>query len=328
MVKFLIIRFSSIGDIVLTTPVIRCLKNQSDDFEVHFLTKPQFASIVEVNPYVDKVHTLKKNFREMIKELEAEDFDYIIDLHRNIRTFRVKNALKRISFSFNKLNIKKWLIVNFKINKLPDTHIVDRYIQTVDIFSVENDQKGLDFFIKKEDEIDPAIIPSFPNSPFLAIVVGGGHFTKQIPEDRIKQIIEMLDLPIILLGGKEDINKADNICKSSNKFITNLTGKLSIGQSASVVKQAKLIITPDTGLMHIAAAFKKDIISIWGNTIPQFGMSPYLPGNKSEIFEVKSLSCRPCSKIGFKKCPKRHFNCMNNQDYLKIVEKVNHIFIS
>jgi ADP-heptose:LPS heptosyltransferase len=326
MVKFLIIRFSSIGDIVLTSPVIRCLKNQSEDFSVHYLTKPQFASIINTNPYVDKVHVLKSNFKEMIKELEEENFDYIIDLHRNIRTLRVKNALKRISFTFNKLNVFKWLIVNFKINKLPPIHIVDRYLKTVDIFSVTNDHKGLDFFIAQEDEINPLNFPDFPKTPYLVIVVGGGHFTKQIPLEKIKLIIDSVDIPIILLGGKEDIIKADMICKFINKDIINLTGKINIGQSASVVKQARLIITPDTGLMHIAAAFRKDIISIWGNTIPEFGMTPYFPGNHSEIFEIKNLSCRPCSKIGFKKCPKKHFNCMNSQDYSKIIAKIKYIF--
>lgn len=326
MVKFLIIRFSSIGDIVLTTPIIRCLKNHSEDFQVHYLTKLRFASILEANPYIDKVHVLNNNFNELIKELTAENFDYIIDLHRNIRTFKVKNSLKRFSFTFNKLNIKKWLIVNFKINRLPDLHIVDRYFEAVSVFSVENDGQGLDFFIKCDDDINPLSIPDFPDKPFIVVVIGGGHNTKQIPQDKLIKLVDIQNIPVILIGGKEDISKADNIQKSIGKKIINLTGKLNIGQSAAIIKHANLILTPDTGMMHIAAAFRKNIFSLWGNTIPEFGMTPYMPGSQSEIFEIKGLHCRPCSKIGFKQCPKKHFNCMNNQDYNKITNKITHYF--
>jgi ADP-heptose:LPS heptosyltransferase len=326
MVKFLIIRFSSIGDIVLTTPIVRCLKNHSEEFQVHYLTKLKFVSILEANPYIDKIHVLNKNFNELIKELKTENFDYVIDLHRNIRTLRVKNSLKRFSFTFNKLNLKKWLIVNFKIDRLPDLHIVDRYFDAVKVFSIENDGQGLDYFIKKDDEISSSAIPDFPKKPFIVVVVGGGHNTKQIPQDKLFKIIDSQNTPIILIGGKEDISKAENIQNSLSNKTVNLTGKLTLGQSAAIIKKAALILTPDTGMMHIAAAFKKNIFSIWGNTIPEFGMFPYLPGSQSEIFEIKGLSCRPCSKIGFNKCPKKHFNCMNNQDYNKISQKLTHYF--
>jgi len=326
MVKFLIIRFSSIGDIVLTTPVIRCLKTQNDDFEVHYLTKAKFAPVIEANPYIDKIHTLNKNFSKLIKDLKKEDFNYIIDLHRNIRTFRVKNSLRKLSFSFNKLNIKKWLLVNLKINKLPEIHIVDRYLETVQLFSAENDDKGLDFFIRPHDELNISEIPEIHNKPFLIIVTGGGHFTKQIPKDKIIDIINSTSAPIALIGGKEDIEKSNQIEVAVNKKILNFTGKLNIGQSASLIKHSAMIVTADTGMMHIAAAFKKNILSVWGNTIPEFGMSAYRAGPHSEIFEVKGLSCRPCSKIGYKKCPKKHFDCMNKQGFEQLKNKINKYF--
>ncbi len=116
MAKFLIIRFSSIGDIVLTTPVIRCLKKQVPDAEVHFLTKDSFRSVVEHNPYIDKLHVLAHSWELMIEELKTEEYDYIIDLHHNTKTLRVKNALKKKSFSFYKLNIQKYIYTALKIN--------------------------------------------------------------------------------------------------------------------------------------------------------------------------------------------------------------------
>jgi len=129
--KFLIIRFSSIGDIVLTTPVVRCLKKQVPNATIHYLVKPQFKTVIETNPYIDKFHVLQQDWDQMIEELKAEDFDYVIDLHHNLRTLRVKKALKLTSFSFNKLNIEKLIFVKLKWNVMPKVHIIDRYLETV-----------------------------------------------------------------------------------------------------------------------------------------------------------------------------------------------------
>src|SRR6187431_504279 len=127
--KILILRFSSIGDIVLTTPVIRCLKKQLPGVEIHYATKNVFKGILENNPYVNKVHTLSVSTSDLIKELKAEKFDIVIDLHKNLRTTKIKWALGAKSYSFDKLNIKKWLFVNWKFKVMPDKHIVDRYIE-------------------------------------------------------------------------------------------------------------------------------------------------------------------------------------------------------
>jgi ADP-heptose:LPS heptosyltransferase len=326
MIKFLVIRFSSIGDIVLTTPLIRCLKNQVEGAEIIYLTKSEFASILQSNPYISKVITLERSLSETIRLLKKENVDYIIDLHRNMRSFRVKSSLRRLSYSLNKINIRKWVLVNFKKNILPAEHIVDRYLKTARIFSVENDNKGLDYFIPGEDEIDPGKINQGIKKPFMIVAVGGGHTTKQIPIEKIKQICHDINVDIVLLGGKEDMNKAAVIeADLSSKQLHNLTGKLSINQSASLIRQSSLVVTPDTGIMHIAAAFKKNILSVWGNTIPEFGMYPYQPGEYSEIFEVAGLSCRPCSKIGFQNCPKKHFRCMEQQDYIAITRKIKNL---
>lgn len=323
-VKFLIIRFSSIGDIVLTTPIIRGIKKQVENAEIHYFTKAQYAGILESNPYVHKVHVLS-SFRESIKKLRDEKFDYIIDLHKNLRTYRFKNKLKVMDFSFPKLNWEKWLMVNFKINKLPDKHIVDRYYQPVYLFDVSNDLSGLDFFIPEQDyEVVSNILKTQSIVDFIAFGIGGQHYTKKLPDDMILKLCEKIDYPIVLLGGQEDDKTAQFIKKNCPNVI-NFCGKLNLSQSAEIIRNSKAVISHDTGLMHIAAAFKKDIISIWGNTIPEFGMYPYLAGSKSKMFEVKELKCRPCSKIGFKKCPKQHFKCMKNQDIGGIAEQAKSI---
>ena len=333
--KILIIRFSSIGDIVLTTPVVRCLKQQLGA-DIHFLTKRNFEKILSSNPHIDRVFSIEKKTSEVIDLLKAEGYDAVVDLHGNLRSLQIKWALGVRSYTFDKLNFEKWLMVNLKINRLPNAHIVDRYLKTVEPLGVKNDGKGLDFFIPKEDEmglisdakfqIPTGAAPSnfkLQTSNFVAFVIGAAHATKRLPTEKIIDICNQIRLPIYLLGGKEDAERGALICVKSSSYVVNLCGKLNLNQSASVVRQATKVVTHDTGLMHIAAAFGKDIVSVWGNTIPEFGMTPYLPTADSQIIEVKDLSCRPCSKIGHDKCPKGHFKCMEMMDAFAVAAAVN-----
>ncbi|HJU46403.1 MAG TPA: glycosyltransferase family 9 protein [Chitinophagaceae bacterium] len=312
--KILIIRFSSIGDIVLTTPVVRCLKKQAPTAEVHYLTKVSFRSIIASNPYIDKCHYLENDLAQTIEALKQEDFDYVIDLHHNLRTLKVKRALGKKAFSFDKLNMEKWLLVNFKWNTLPAKHIVDRYMETVSSFGVKNDGVGLDYFIPEKEELKLEDIPASHHAGYIGIVIGAALNTKKYPVHKWKEYLATLNHPVILLGGKEDVANGAAIASIDPVKIYNACGKFSLHESAGIVKHAKFIITNDTGLMHIAAAFKKPVISLWGNTVPEFGMYPYY-GNSNTTFdmlEVKKLWCRPCSKIGYKKCPLGHFKCMED----------------
>jgi len=324
--KILIIRFSSIGDIVLTTPVIRCLKEQLEgEVEIHYITKQAYAPILEANPHLSKVYSIKKKISEVAGELRKEKYDFIIDLHKNIRSSRVKSSISGKSYSFEKLNYEKWMMVNFKKNLLPDVHIVDRYIDTAKNLGIKNDQKGLDYFIPSEDQINLKDLPKSFQKGYIAFAIGGQHATKCLPVDKILDICRKVELPIVLLGGKNDQRVAKFVEDKLDQKILNGCGIYSLHQSASLVEQSSLVITHDTGLMHIAAAFKKKIISIWGNTIPEFGMYPYLPPHLKEynkIIQIEELSCRPCSKIGFDKCPKGHFKCMKLIDEDYVVEQV------
>ncbi len=323
--KILIIRFSSIGDIVLTTSVVRCVKEQVKNAEIHFLTKEIFFPVLEANPYINKIHLLHESEREMIRELKNEKFDLIIDLHHNIRSLRVKVALGVESRTFNKINFDKWMMVNFKINGMPSIHIVDRYFETVKSLGVKNDGKGSDYFISITDVVEMHSLPLMVSQGYVAFVIGAKHFTKRLPVKKITEICKLINKPIILLGGKEDQKAGEEIAANSEYHAWSACGLYNINQSASLIRQAISVITHDTGLMHIAAAFNKKILSIWGNTIPEFGMYPYLPSgnNGSEIMEVSGLNCRPCSKLGFEKCPQKHFNCMNLISNKKIADWAN-----
>lgn len=324
--KILVVRFSSIGDIVLTSSVVRCLKTQLPNSKIHFLTKEQFITLYEANPNVDKIFGLKDNWESLISDLKAENYDYIIDLHNNLRTKRLKIALGKPSYSFPKRNVKKYLLTQFKWNLLSENeHVVDRYFKPAEKLGVKNDHLPNDFFIAEKNEMDLSTT-SLVSKNYLAIAIGAQFATKKLPFDKLLTICDEVPFPIVLLGDKKDATVADElILKSLNKTLISYCGKLNLQQSASILKQAKVVLTHDTGLMHIAACFTTPIITVWGNTTPVLGMSAYIPTRKEQAinFEVQELSCRPCSKIGYAKCPKTHFNCMNHQNFEKIVEVIS-----
>lgn len=328
MAKILVVRFSSIGDIVLTTPVVRMLANAGH--EVFYITKKQYAGILENNPYINKVFSLSDNFDDVLNEIKNENIDHIIDLHRNLRTLRVRLALRKPVSAFNKLNLRKWLLTNLKINAMPKVHIVDRYLQAARDFIGENDGEGLDYFVN--DDGFPAELKEAGMKPekFVALAIGGQHATKRMPIGKLMEICDKLMFPVVLLGGKEDAETGHQLSLLSVNTVIDLCGKVSLGTSAQVIKHCGAIITHDTGMMHIAAAYRRNIVSVWGNTVPEFGMYPYLPEEyrqRSVIIEKENLRCRPCSKIGYKDCPKGHFKCMQQIDTDDIVAAVQELVV-
>jgi ADP-heptose:LPS heptosyltransferase len=318
--KFLIIRLSSIGDIVLTTPVVRCLAKKYPEASIHFLTKKKFAGIVNSNPLITQVIELEEDILETIEQIKEAKYDAVIDLHHNLRTLRIKQALKGIPFyCFDKLNTQKWIYTAFKINLLPHRHIVDRYLDAARPLGVENDGEGLDYFIPEGERVPDSDLPFSHTHGFIAIAIGAAHMTKKLPVEKLIELCNQIHYPIILLGGKEDFGTGRLIAHLDSVKIYNACGKFSLNESADILRRSKLVISHDTGLMHIAAAFHKTVFSIWGNTVPSFGMYPYK--TSSEVFQVNHLWCRPCSKIGFEKCPLGHFKCMLKISVNEIVKK-------
>lgn len=325
--KILIIRFSSIGDIVLTSPVMRCIKKQFPEIEIHYLTKKQFEPLIADNPNIDKCFYLKEKESTTISELKKENYDQVIDLHNNLRTFKFRTALRTQAFTLNKLNFEKWAKVTFKWDSLPDVHIVDRYMEVVKHLGVVNDNLGLDFFIHPDNEVELEELPQRFQSGFHAVVIGATYFTKRIPTGKLIAVCKESQLPVVIIGGKGEFDMGEEIKSTLGEKAFNACGKLNLQQSASVIRQATNVLTGDTGMMHIAAAFNKKVISLWGNTIPEFGMYPYIPQKPENvvIIENKELSCRPCSKLGYHKCPKKHFKCMQDLDEKMIAQKLNEV---
>ncbi len=315
--KILIIRFSSIGDVVLCSAIIRAAKLQLGA-EIHFLTKAFNKSWLYSNKYIDRIIAFDVFDQKLSDSLKQEDYDQVIDLHKNLRSQRIIRSLRVKSLHFDKVNIQKWLMVNFKVNRLPNKHIVDRYFEAVSRLGISNDGKGLDFFI------DPQVkLPDDLPKKYVVLSLGASFQTKRIPGSIIEEIIEGVKVPVVLIGGKDVIEIGDSV----QAQCINMVGALSIQESAKVIAHGQLLITSDSAMLHIASALKKPQLVIWGNTIPAFGMGPYYGGQEVSFksFEIGELNCRPCSKLGYSACPKGHFKCMMQQDTKAVISAVHEL---
>lgn len=327
--KILIIRFSSIGDIVLASPVFRCVKQQLPDAEVHLLTKINFKEVTANNPYIDRFHYLENHLEPLIEQLQKEQFDHVIDLHNNIRSIKVRRALKCESSVIHKLNFQKFILTKFKMNLMPRRHITQRSLDAAASLGVKDDGKGLDFFINPENEVKQSDIPASHHLGYIAIVIGANHFTKKMPVEKWRELCRLVDHPIMLLGGKTEIEAGEEIASIDPIKIYNSCGKFSLQESADLVRKSKLVISHDTGLQYIACAFQKPVMAIWGGTSSKLDVEPYygsgIVGNKNAApYEnvCQNLWCQPCSKYGKSKCPLGHFKCMKNHDMQALAIKV------
>lgn len=325
--KILIIRFSSIGDILFTTPVFRCLKKQLPDAEIHFLCKQSFKDVTKHNPYIHRFHYFNGDLSKTIQELKQEQFDYIIDLHKNFRTARIKWALKAQSFTYEKESWRKWLLTKIGINKMMGRHIALRSLDAVAPLGVKDDGNGLDYFLSTQDEVPYSDLPTSHLAGFVAIVIGASYATKKLPTDKLQQLCVEIPYPIILIGGPEDALEGEKVASVDTIKVYNACGKFSLNQSVDLVRKSKVVVAHDTGLQYAACAFNKPVVAVWGGTSPKLDVWPYY-GSKfgdEQKFQnaiVANLSCQPCSNFGTKKCPKGHFKCMRNQNIQKITEVV------
>lgn len=288
--KILIIRFSAIGDIVLTSPVMRVLQEGLDGgAELHMVVRKRYLPVVEHNPRLSKVFSFDSTVQEVMDDLEKEGYDYVIDLQNNLRSNLIKKRLGVLSFTVEKKNLAKfiWIKFGFKWN-IP--HVVSRYLDTLKAFGLSDDGKGLEFVIPSSVHVD------LPFENYTAVVIGANHFGKRPDASNWASIIHRIPGNVVLVGGREEEMMSTALSTESRIF--SVVNQLNLMESAWVVKQAKMVVVGDTGLMHIAAAFGKNILSLWGCTRPGLGMSPWRTGENSVMIEPKGRGDRPCSKLG------------------------------
>lgn len=304
--KILIVRLSSLGDILLTTPLIRSLKKTNLKLEIHFLLREEYQDVMVNNPYISNLITIKReDSSSNTKDILSQNkYDYVIDLQNNLRSRLLTNSLKYPKVRFKKLSWQKFFLVKFKINKLSEAPpIPERYASVIN--DLKLDDEGLDLFTDKK--------PSESlkgETNLIGFCPGSRHYTKMWPNEYYIELGKKIignGFDIVLFGGKDDKIICQEISSELSKCI-NLSNDNDILQTAADIEMCKAIICNDSGLMHAACAVKVPVIAIFGSTVKEFGFTPYR--YKNLILENKSLTCRPCSHIGKSSCPKGHFKCM------------------
>ncbi len=302
--KILIIRLSSLGDILLTTPVIRAIRKKYPSTEIHFVVKKGFEDSIKTNKNIDKVHIFEKDRLSKLKnEIKQTGYNLIFDLQNNWRSRELVNGVQGKVFKFNKPTFKKLLLVWTKINLLKDSKsITQRYAESAE---VALDDFGLELYIPESVK---SMLPD--GKKYIGLCPGAKHFTKRWPEEDFIQLgneISKAGYTILLFGGKTEAELCGEISGGIINSI-NCQNDDKLLQLAANMQKCIAVITNDSGLMHVASALDIPVIAIFGSTVKEFGFTPY--GVKNIILENKSLSCRPCSHIGKEKCPKKHFKCM------------------
>ena len=305
--RILVIRLSSLGDILLTTPLIRALKENNPLCEIDYILKEEYEPLLKDNPNISEIYKypyIPRIRSHLVKIFRKKKYGLIIDLQSNMRSLEIKNRLNRKSVKFNKRSTAKFLLVNFKINLLKNAaQIPARYASS--LRNLKLDDKGLDLFIP--DNINSRLEK---DSKYIGLAPGSRHFTKMWPSDYYAELGKMISgegYKVVLLGGTADMNLCDSISARIPGSI-NLAGEDNILQVAADMKSCSAVVCNDSGLMHTACAAGVPVLAVFGSTVKEFGFTPYK--SKNLILENNSLTCRPCSHIGRSSCPKGHFKCM------------------
>lgn len=321
--KILILRMSSIGDIVLTFPFVRLLRKQFPDAQIDYVVKKKFDELIKSNKNISNIYSFDSNkgfneLRKLKKIIKKEKYTYIFDIHRNIRSYYLRKFLgaKKV-FLYRKYRIKRWLLINLNINLYNNIiPVYKAYINSAKKLGLTDDNRGFDFniddkYIKKIDELFKD--ENINNSNFLVVLCPGtGYESKSWSVEGFSKVGKFLisgfNAEVMVIGDDRDFDKGEKIRNYIGDRVYNFCGRLSIMESAALISKCELVITNDAGPMHIAEALNKKLTAIFGATVEEFG---YFPVNTNAVVVQKLCSCRPCSNNGWKKCSKKETECMN-----------------
>ncbi|MCD4817263.1 MAG: lipopolysaccharide heptosyltransferase II [Candidatus Cloacimonetes bacterium] len=321
--KILIIRLSSLGDIVLTQPIVANFRRLFPKAEIDYLTKPIFKPIVEAFGDIDQIFFWSKHEKlRLINNLASRKYDLVVDLHSKLNTTLIKYLIFPSKIvTYQKKHFLRWLITKKLTSKTIDS--------TLDLYSSVFDKMNLEFIKNNPILSSQKITREFPkNLKVITIFPGATHQTKRFPDhkyiDLIKKISCKIECKIILLGSKQESELSEKIHQATLKISENKCGNFDLTELIAFLTGIDLMISNDSGPMHIAAALNKKQIAIFGSTSTKLGFKPL--NDKAIVFQ-KNLKCQPCTLHGRKKCPKSHFDCMNSLDIEKIAEKIYSLLI-
>ncbi len=334
MDKILVIRLSSLGDILLATPVLRGLSKRFPFAKIDFLTKTQYAPLIDQNPYISRIIKLEKgDLSELLslRKMIRSEYDLVVDLHRNLRTLILVPFLFGPSVTrFPKHSIRRILLTRFKINLLKKTlSVPERYLKSLEKYGVPDDGMGLDFFASPRSVIqakDILLKHHLVEKEPVALAPGARWYTKRWPAKRFIELIELLpNNRFVVMGEESEKELGEELVKAFPNRVINFMGKTGLPTSGEVLRRCRAIVTNDTGLMHLGTAVKIPVVAIFGSTKREFGFFPFRAKN---IVLEKPLSCRPCTAIGLDKCKNNTLECLEGISASEVADALKQIQIT
>ena len=326
--RIAIIRLSSMGDILLTSPIVLALHKSYPKASIDFYTKDTMRPIIEEHPGITKVYPwdckAKHGLQDLLNQIENRHYDRIIDLQDNWRSRRLARQLSGKIHRVDKEGFRRRVLVVLGWNVLRKRHVIQRYYSCISDFCSTPLMEKIELPDTKSTQLTHLLSPEILTGDFIVWAIGAKHYTKRLPLSIVSKTIQSLEHNILLIGDASDCQNAQRILEHLPKEhkVFDLTGKTSFLESVELVKRARLTLTNDSLLMHVAAGTGKPLISFWGSTTPALGFKP-LSKQAKLIAAPKRLACRPCHTAGRSSCPKGHFNCMMSIEPKTIVEAVD-----
>lgn len=319
--KILIFRLSSIGDIILTSTLVRCVRNTYPEAQIDFVVKRQFMMLIDLLPWVSNVHAIdtQEGFKALLqlrKKLAREKYDVVLDIHKNWRSMFIRNSIgaKRI-LRYTKHPLKRFFMIRFKIDAY---HIVRpvylRFLDAASKIGVTYDNKLTELVVPKEAQkyVDNYLEDNGikPHKNIVVLCPGASFKNKEWQVEKFRDlaehIITKLKYQVVLLGGSKEKDVCKTIADSISGSILSVAGNFNLIHSAALLNRAQATVANDTGMLHMSEALHVPVVGIYGPTVRQFGYFPIL--EKSCVAQVE-LACRPCTKMGMNFCPKNTFDC-------------------
>lgn len=320
--RILIVRFSSLGDILLTTPLVRALKQRFPGCQLDYLTGSRYQELLTANPHIDGIISLHSGTgiaetRKTAARLADRNYDVLIDVHGSVRSllFRWGSRIP-VVLTFKKLRFQRSVLILLKRSIYPDDRSMAlRMLDTAASLGIRDDGGGLDFFVNEDVKQEALRLIAAERPPgqggLIGLAPGARHNTKRWLIDRWRQLAKMLvekhDATIVVLGGDNDRGIGNQVSDGLGIRARNCAGQLTLAGSAAVLSHCRAVITNDTGVLHMAAARQVPVVAIFGPTVRAFGFYPFRVPYR--IVE-RSLYCRPCTTKGSPRCPLGHFRCM------------------
>jgi lipopolysaccharide heptosyltransferase II len=341
--RILLIRFSSIGDIILTTPLIKKMREEYPDSRIDYLTLDRYGELLRDNPHLDNLYLIKSSmpFHELIesaREFSRHGYDYLFDLHRSSRSALFRLCIRsEKKHRLNKRYLKRILLVSFKINLYREPYsVVNRYFQAAGELHINPDadteiwisrkklkecQRRIHSLLKIKTEIrgndellriERDLLQLNRSVTIISMMPFATWQTKEWGSDRFSELGRKLsgeDTVILIHGGLEDMARADSLADAIGVRAIPIAGKTTLLESALLLSISECLITNDTGIMHMGAAARIPVVAIFGSTTEELGFFPFR--FEGEVMQA-DLNCRPCTAKGLRRCPKGHFRCMND----------------